>query len=75
MTPCRVVVRMKCGASHTYQASNTLDEGREILQELLDVMNKDAFIPVDYSANTWYVNRDEVREIRIEDSSQRVIKF
>lgn len=75
MTPCSVVVRMKCGASHTYQTSKTLDEAKKSLQELLGVINKDAFIPVDYSANTWYVSRDEVREIRIEDSSQRVIKF
>ena len=73
--PCSVVVRMKCGASHTYQRTKTLDEAKKSLQELLDVINKDAFIPVDYSANTWYVSRDEVREIRIEDSSQRVIKF
>lgn len=73
MKDYNVVVRMKCGAAHLMVETDDPSEAASKLSSIIDVYESLSMVPLTMKANSWWVNKDEVREIRLEDKYQRVI--
>lgn len=74
MKKYNLVIKRKCGAVHIFYSSDDLEDTKDCLDNLLGVVHEYRFLPVTVEADTWYLNQDEVREIRIEDHFQKVVR-
>lgn len=67
-----VVIRLKDGRSNTIFETNNFSEAKAYLYEFYSYFMHNKFVLMDREARNWYVNRDEVREVRIEDPAGSV---